>query len=432
MENTIQRTGKGKAVKIVMRLFSRKKKKEALEVQSRLWTDKSNYDQYENLDSENESEEDYEEEPENDYDDREEEVYLRDKKEKLLFAEDCCEEILEASRRTAETRKEYKAVNGYLEDIRIITELEGEKKEALCYHTNRILNLKSDKESYRTYGTKIPESKYNYIQANEQRMPDILKDLHDDEAYLQTLKTDLHNIEGEKAGLLYERKDYDKKIAMIRSCGSIMLGIAALVLGGMFYFHLNSDYDFTIGIFATVASLALILGILVVMYQNCVKEIKLTERKINKAIGLLNKYKLLYVNMKNTVDYTCKKIGIRDSYELGNYWRLYVTAKKEQQAYAKMSDELYQEQKQFNDLIHSLNLYDESVWNFQMSAITDEAAMKEIRDNLNKRKKGLRKTMDYNKKRSEKCKQKVKNLIKEEPELAPDILRIVEEKEKAI
>lgn len=429
MEKAVQGAGKGKAVKIVMGLFSKKKKKEVLDVQETLWTDKSNYDKYENLDLEEEPEEDSYEEPEEEYD---EDVYLRDKKEKLLFAEDCCEEILEASRRTAQTKKEYKAVNGYLEDIRIITELEGEKKEELFYHTNRILNLKSDKESYRTYGTKIPESKYNYIQANEQKMPNILKELHDDEAYLQTLKTDLHNIEGEKAGLLYERKEYDRRISMIRNFVGIMLGTAALLLGGMFYFHLNSDYDFTIGIFGAVAVLTLILSVLVVMYKNCVKEIKLTERKINKAIGLLNKYKLLYVNMKSTVDYTCKKIGIRDSYELGNYWRLYVTAKKEQQAYAKMSDELYQEQKKFNDLIHSLNLYDESVWNFQMSAITDESVMKEIQDNLNKRKKGLRRTMDYNKKRSEKCKQKVKNLIKDEPELAPDILRIVEEKEKAI
>lgn len=432
MENTIQRAGKGKAVKIAMRLFSRKKNKDVLDVQERLWTHQSNYDKYENLDSEKELEENSEEEVDEEEYDTDKEVYLRDKKEKLLFAEDCCEEILEASRRTAETKKEYKAVNGYLEDIRIITELEGDKKEALFYHANRILNLKSDKESYRTYGTKIPESKYNYIQANEQKMPDILKELHDDEAYLQTLKTDLHNIEGERVGLAYERKDYDKRILMLRNCVGIILGIAALLLGGMFYFHLNSDYDFTIGIFSSVAILVLILCVLIVMYQNCVKEIKVTERKINKAIGLLNKYRLLYVNMKNTVDYTCKKIGIRDSYELGNYWRLYVTAKKEQQAYTKMSDELYQEQKQFNDLIHSLNLYDESVWNFQMSAITDPTAMKEIQDNLNKRKKGLRRTMDYNKKRSEKCKQKVKNLIKDEPELAPDILKIVEEKEKAI
>ncbi len=128
MENTVQGTGKGKAVKIVMGLFSRKRKKEVPNVEERLWTDKSNYDKYENLDSEEELEENSDEEIDEEDCDREDEVYLRDKKEKLLFAEDCCEEILEASRRTAETKKEYKAVNGYLEDIRIITELEGEKK----------------------------------------------------------------------------------------------------------------------------------------------------------------------------------------------------------------------------------------------------------------------------------------------------------------
>ncbi len=55
MENTVQGTGKGKAVKIVMGLFSRKRKKEVPNVEERLWTDKSNYDKYENLDSEEET-----------------------------------------------------------------------------------------------------------------------------------------------------------------------------------------------------------------------------------------------------------------------------------------------------------------------------------------------------------------------------------------
>ena len=419
-----------------MGFFSKKKQKKESDVyQEDLWMDSSNYDKYESLEKNSEPDEmsgSEEREVETDDYDSEEEVYLRDKTEKLLFVEDCCEEILEASRRSAEAKKEYKAVNGYLEDIRIITELEGEKKEEILYHTTRIINLKSDKQAYRSYGTKIPESKYGYIQANEKQLPEILKELHDDESYLQSLKTDLHNIEGEKAGLTYERKEYDRKIRFLRNTGGVVVGAAAIILGIMFYFHLNSDYDFTIGIFGATAATAAILAVLVIIYQNSVKGIRLTEKKINKAIGLLNKYRLLYVNVKNRVDYTYKKIGIHSSYELSNYWRLYLTAKKEQQAYAKMSDELYQEQQQFNDLIHSLHLYDESVWGFQMEAIVNEAAMREITDNLNRRKKGLRRTMDYNKKRADKCKKNVKNLIKDEPALAQEILKIVEEKENSI
>lgn len=413
-----------------MGLFSRKKKKrEDLSRQEKFWDDGSNYSRYESLDSGKEEEEISKEE-EKEFEAYEEEVYLRDKSEKLSYAESCCEEIVEGSKRLSDAKKEYRAVNGYLEDIRLITE--SEQNDQLAFYARRILNLKNDRESYRTYGTKLPESKYRYIQANEKEMPVILKELHEDESYLQALKTDLHNIEGEKAGLTYERQDCQKKTERIRNLSFAVLAAAALVLGGMFYFHLNSDYDFTIGILGSIAVLAAAVAAMVLLYQKNIREIRLTERKMNKAVGLLNKYRLLYVNVKNRVDYTYRKIGIHNSYELNNYWRLYLTAKKEEQAYSKMSDELYEAQKKYTELIHALNLYDESVWSYQMDAVTEESAMKELVDNLNRRKKGLRKTMDYNRKRIDKCKQKVKELIKNEPSLAQDILKIVEDKENSV
>lgn len=362
--------------------------------------------------------------------DFQEDFILKNKDEKLTFVEDCCEQIIEAAKRCADAKKEYKAVNGYLEDIRLIKEQDLHEREELERIARRIINLKSDKESYRTFGTKIPETMYYYMEKNEKEMPDILKELHDDENREQSLKTDLNNIEGEKAALLYERKEYLGRLGGIRNGALVCTLTAAAALGVMFYLHLNSDYDYTIGILLTVAILAVILTGIVLCYQKYIREIKLTEKKINKAVGLLNKYRLLYVNVKNSVDYTYHKLQIHSTYELSNYWRLYLTAKKEQQAYTQMSEELYREQQKFNDKIHALNLYDESVWSYQMGAIAEEGAMQEIVDNLEKRREGLRKTIDFNKKRSEKCKQKVKNIIKTEPSLAADILKIVEEKEK--
>lgn len=97
-----------------------------------------------------------------------------------------------------------------------------------------------------------------------------------------------------------------------------------------------------------------------------------------------------------------------------------------------MSDELYREQKHFKELIAALNLYDASVWTYQIDAIVDEGVMQELMDNLEKRKKGLLKNIDFNHRRSEKCKTKIKRLTESEPELAKDILKIVEEKGNAI
>ena len=67
-----------------------------------------------------------------------------------------------------------------------------------------------------------------------------------------------------------------------------------------------------------------------------------------------------------------------------------------------------------------------------MKAVTDASVMKEMEDSLNRRKKGLRKTMDFNKKQIEKYKEKVKDLTRKEPDLAEEILKIVEERENSL
>ena len=273
---------------------------------------------------------------------------------------------------------------------------------------------------------------YQYISANEKDMSVILKELHDDENYMQALKTDLHNIEGEKSALIYEQKDCQKKIAGMRTIAYVIMGAMAVVLGGMFYFHLNTDYDFTFGILLSVLGTALAVALIMVYYQKNVREIRLNEKKMKKAVGLLNKYRLLYANVKSRVDYTYKKLGIRNSYELNNYWRLYLTAKKERQAYHGMSRELEEAEEQYDLLIDSMGLSDSSVWKMQMETVTDASVMKEMEDSLNRRKKGLRKTMDFNKKQIEKYKEKVKDLTRKEPALAEEILKIVEERENSL
>ena len=97
-----------------------------------------------------------------------------------------------------------------------------------------------------------------------------------------------------------------------------------------------------------------------------------------------------------------------------------------------MSRELEEAQEQYDLLIDSMGLSDSSVWKMQMETVTDASVMKEMEDSLNRRKKGLRKTMDFNKKQIEKYKEKVKDLTRKEPALAEEILKIVEERENSL
>ncbi len=356
----------------------------------------------------------------------------KEKREKLEFVEACCEEILDSSKRSTDAKKEYKAVNRYLEDIRRIRQMDPEKKEELCASIRRIESLREDKNAYQSFGTKIPDDKFHYIQQNEDKMQEILKEIHEDETYMQSTKTNIHHIEGEKAGLIYERKDCERKMKYIRNAAMFVLAILAVTLGVMFYFHLNTDYDFTIGISASVTvAVAMITG-LIVLYRRKVMEIRLNEKKMQKTVGLLNKHRLLYVNVKNRLDYTYKKIKIRNSYELSNYWRLYLTAKKEQQVCTRLWDELYKEHQKVEDLLKQLELSDESMWNSQLNAMVDENVMDELEESLNKQKKGLRKTLDYSRERIQRCKNMIKDITEKDPDLLPEILQIVETRENSI
>lgn len=56
------------------------------------------------------------EEPVMPHDRREEIPHSR--QEKMQYVRDCCDEILESSARLTEAKKEYKAVNAYMEDVR--------------------------------------------------------------------------------------------------------------------------------------------------------------------------------------------------------------------------------------------------------------------------------------------------------------------------
>ena len=42
----------------------------------------------------------------------------------------------------------------------------------------------------------------------------------------------------------------------------------------------------------------------------------ITERKINKAINLLNKVKIKYVNNINVLDYSCEKYGVKNAWKV--------------------------------------------------------------------------------------------------------------------
>lgn len=341
-----------------------------------------------------------------------------------------CEQMVICSQRIDTAKKEYEAVNSYINDITTIEGLEEPIKGNVEYYARRIITLREDKKSMKQHSTKIPESKYIYIQHHEDEIKDILKGMYDDEQECQRLKTDMHHIEGEKIALKYEKRDATGKLKLIRSLAKLGLAAVAIIIAMLIIAQAVTGEDFVVGIYAVIiVALALAAGI-IVGNQKYTVELRLAEKKYNKAVGLMNKYKLLYVNVKSRLDYQYETNNVKNSYELNDLWRMYLNAKKEYEAFNLNSDNTFKAVEGLISELDKVKLYDSSVWPSQVDAIVDPKEMTEIRHTLNVRRQKLRESIAFNTNTIENSKMRIQKLIDNNPAMAKEILAILDRYEQ--
>lgn len=358
-----------------------------------------------------------------------EEMIIHSKKDEQSYLESCCEQIAIASARIEDAKREYLIVGKYLDDITAIENADKAYRDDIKFYAKRIISLREDKDSLKKYSTKISEKKYAYVQAHEKDMSDIIKNMYDDEQYLQSLKTDMHHIEGEKIALKYERKRATKQLYKIRSTVKLLSTLFVVTVAMFLILQLAFRLDMLIPSLFLMAAGAIGAAVIVVYNQSEEKELRISQMKLNKAIGLINKYKLKYVNVRSRLDYQYETNGVKSSYDLNQLWRLYLVIKKEREAILKASDELYKSMEVLIQTLEKLKLYDSSVWTSQVEALIDHKEMTEVRHALNIRRQKLRSSMDFNMKTVEKNKEIIGGIVKENPKIAKEIIEIIEKYE---
>lgn len=346
--------------------------------------------------------------------------------DKTSYIENCCEQMAACSKRIDDAKQEYAMVNNYLNDIQTIESLEGDKKRDLHYYAKRIKTLNEGKKELKQFTTKMPGDKYLYMQQNEDKMPTILKEMKESEDLCQQIKMDLHNIEGEKFALRQEEAYAVRMINVVKSIFKILLLTMGIIIVALFMAHFYMDMDMRVPIYGTVMIAVASFAVVLVLNQKYYKEMKIVGMKRQKAVRLLNKYRLRFVNAQSILDYTYEKNGVKNSYELAEMWSLYLSVKKEQEAYEKNNDELYKTIAAMEDFLNGLHIFDASVWPAQVDAILEGREMTEIRHTLNVRRQKLRKSIEFNMNTVDRYKAQVKNVMKKRPELAAEIMAVLD------
>lgn len=332
------------------------------------------------------------------------------------FITDNCEQILETTRQLEEVKREYQAVTSYLTDIQKIELIPSEDREQLNDTARKISTLTRERAKYQNSTKNISDLQYKHIAKFQDTIQTDMKKMKDNEVYQNNIKNDMQHLEGEK-GWLYgqmeetaDRQNYLKGIA-VGTCTLVLILFGLfIVVGNLTKANMEIPFLMTI-VMAIIASIYIFTNA-----RNNKKDMKLNELKLNRAINLLNKIKIKYVNNTNTLDYTYQKYMVNSYSELNYLWEQYRKAKEEEKLYRRNTEQLESYHKELIADLRNFGLADPDIWIYQAAAIIDNKEMVEVRHRLNVRRQKLRDLIDYNITVKEKCINEIKETLDKKPE----------------
>ena len=312
------------------------------------------------------------------------------------FLRNCCDLINEAKRQRFEAKKEYEVVTSYLADIQKIDLMPEQAKKSVEDMARKIVGLNEERQKMQKIPPKITMAQRLALEPYEDTILEEIRKMEEQENYLQVINSDIRHLESEKASLDFELEDImdrdesGKKMLKVASVFIIIFLIFLFVLQEVAEKNVQLPFVFTIA-----------FGIIVIAYfyfsnRRNQYDLKVAELKMNRAIMLLNKVKIKYVNCTNLLDYLHEKFHVNNAQELHYHWQEYMRIVEEERRFKKMMDNIdfYTE-----ELVRELKkngVMDAAIWGYQVEALVDAREMVEVRHRLNVRRQKLRQRIDYN------------------------------------
>lgn len=316
--------------------------------------------------------------------------------ERESFVKSCCDLINEAKRQQLEAKQEYEVVTAYLADIQKIDLLPERSKKSIDDMARKVISLNDERQKMQKVPPKITIAQRLALEPYEDTILEEIHKMEEQENYLKVINSDIRYLESEKASLdfelqdVIEREENGKKLFKIAGVFIIFFLTFLFVLQGLTEKNVQLPFIFTI-----------VFGILVIAYfyfsnRRNQYDLKVAEKKINRAIMLLNKVKIKYVNCTNLLDYLYEKFHVHDAKELHYHWQEYMRIVEEERRFQKTNESIDFYTGEIVQELKKNGVADAEVWSYQIEALVDPKEMVEVRHRLNVRRQKLRQRIDYN------------------------------------
>ncbi|MDE5873905.1 MAG: hypothetical protein K2H07_08345, partial [Lachnospiraceae bacterium] len=305
-------------------------------------------------------------------------------------AADFCEQLIDITYYAEDMKREYQLVTSYLTDIQRLEELPENIKNDLVDTSRKIEMLDNNRQTYLKSENLLSMERYNKIASLEKSVPDTIRKLIDMEQQDTLLKNDMSYLEGEKEDLKFLHTEYAADISRTRGIIVAILALFLAVAGILLIVSVVTKKSVTIyclgiGLFAMISFV-----IAYVRYLGFKTDITENDAKLKRAVSLLNKVKVKFINNTNALDYIYEKYGINSSKELEYEWDLYNTMVRDSIKYTQANSDYRVYCDELVERLKKIGLVDPFVWVKQTMAIIDHREMVEITHGLNVRRQKIR------------------------------------------
>ena len=340
-------------------------------------------------------------------------------------AQDCVEQLVDATYQSEDLKREYKLVTAYLVDIQKIEELPPNMARDVMETAQRIEMVDKNRSSYLQSENLLPMDQFNRLMRLENEVVDTIRSLNAMEMRDNMLKNDMGYLEGEKEDLKYMRREFKDSIARTKGVITTVLIIFILSLLSLAGVAVIGKTNVLLPALIMAAVVSLAFALSYTHYVDLKNEIKVTDAKIRRAVSLLNTVKAKYIQNASTIDYIYEKYNIHDSKELEYDWELYNKMVHDAMKYSQANTDYRVYCDDLVDKLKKAGVNDPLVWPRQTAALLDKREMVEIKHGLNTRRQKLREQLAVCEKISDNAKATLRAIADSDSELEGYIKEIL-------
>lgn len=332
-----------------------------------------------------------------------------------------CERLVDAAYHIEDQRVEYDALGAYYDDIIRIEQMPENLRRELNDIAAKIEFLERNQEEFKRLKVKLSDEKYRVISKYEKDIPVTMKRLSELETRNGAIKRDMEHLENEKDSQDYYVSEAEDRQHYLRSIALSVSIMGVIAFGVIFWMYQAYDFAIEVTCMGTLFAITVIYVILYLRYRDESYEIKLSQARKKKAVNLLNKVKIKYVNNVSTLDYIYEKYKVRNLRELESLWDQYNMLLSETRKFQHSIGDMRVYYDEMERVLRDVDVKDPYVWTQQTRALLDDREMVEVKHDLNVKRQALRSQMEVNETIRKRCLDKMKQMVVDEPALMENV-----------